>query len=168
MRQQPQRRRRRLCYYDFFRTPLLLLVVVMPMIHDTKASASWVVQTVSAFPVVRTRTRSTAQLLASPSSTTKDDKTYKSPPQPTTSLTTTTTTTAPELVRYLVQNQKCDSTASGAAVFGNRCAHNVIYEDCGESSSSQSLVGQKVSILFSRSPKLCCVFVPVYRLALTT
>ena len=51
---------------------------------------------------------------------------------------------ARELVRSLVEEEKCFSKESGALAFGEVCAANCIYEDCFE---PQPFVGKRVSYL---------------------
>ena len=50
---------------------------------------------------------------------------------------------ARELVRSLVEEEKCFSEESGAMAFGDVCAINCIYEDCFE---PQPFVGKQVCI----------------------
>jgi hypothetical protein len=51
---------------------------------------------------------------------------------------------ARELVKSLVQEDRCFSTESGAIAFGNVCASDCVYEDCYE---PNPIVGKKVSIV---------------------
>lgn len=46
---------------------------------------------------------------------------------------------ARELIKSLVQEESCFTTESGARAFGNKCAVNVVYEDCYE---PQPIVGK--------------------------
>jgi hypothetical protein len=49
---------------------------------------------------------------------------------------------ARELIKSLVEEEKCFSTEAGAMTFGEYCAVNVVYEDCFE---PQPFVGKIVS-----------------------
>jgi hypothetical protein len=49
---------------------------------------------------------------------------------------------ARELVNFLVKEEKCFSTESGAIAFGNACASDCVFEDCYE---PISFVGKEVS-----------------------
>jgi hypothetical protein len=64
---------------------------------------------------------------------------------------------ARELIKSLVEEEKCFSTEAGAQEFGEVCAINIVYEDCSE---PQPIVGKTVrgnicstmpSNLFSRA-----------------
>jgi hypothetical protein len=48
---------------------------------------------------------------------------------------------ARELIKSLVEEEKCFSTEAGAQAFGDVCAINIVYEDCFE---AQPIVGKTV------------------------
>lgn len=50
---------------------------------------------------------------------------------------------ARELLRSLIEEDKCFSEESGAMAFGDVCASNCVYEDCFE---PQPFVGKRVSL----------------------
>lgn len=52
---------------------------------------------------------------------------------------------ARELIKSLVEEEKCFSMDRGASVFGEACASNVIYEDCFE---PKPFIGKDVRLLF--------------------
>ena len=56
---------------------------------------------------------------------------------------------ARELVKSLVEEEKCFSTEAGAREFGEVCAINIVYEDCFE---PQPFVGKSVRGKFSNVP----------------
>jgi hypothetical protein len=54
------------------------------------------------------------------------------------------TAAAQELLRSLIDDEKCFTTESGALRFGEVCATDIVYEDCYE---PQPLVGRTVRIV---------------------